>query len=232
MEAWRAHWVGGEQGIVDRKAKLPVSIRVREVAGVPHMGFVIWLRYLLEIGAINYDQALAAGKTARIVIDKTALEHGTLNVQTTTGTEFESILATLRSSIVGRQGYVRYLTAAVTSAADNTTKLLESDQDRFGARLVGVQKQGRSTKGGEAELFLAMQPADVLSLIHREPRFKGMTESELLKAFEEVSIKDGGKLTKMVLIDSQRVKTISIPWSVWTGAPEEDEGNLSAEKAA
>ena len=225
MDAWRAHWRLGEQGIVDRKAKLPVSIRVREVASVPNAGFLIWLRYLLEIGAINPDEALAAGKAAQVVIDRNALEHGTLNVPMTLAAEFESILASLRSAIVGRQGYVRYLLTLTddTTGATSREQQLESDQGRIGARLVGVQKQGRSTKGGEAELFLAMLPSDILSLLHREPRFRGMSESELLKAFEEVLIKDGGKLTKMVQIDGQRVKTISIPWSVWTGTPDDAE---------
>ncbi|MET4705954.1 hypothetical protein [Frigoribacterium sp. UYMn621] len=228
MEAWRSFWKEAEQGFVDRKAKLPVSIRVREVASVPHTGFVIWLRYLLEIGVIDRDEFFFAGKLALITVDKTALDHGTLNVPMTTAAEFESILATLRSSIVGRQGYVRYLQSPFDESAGDPTRVereqqLESDQGRFGARLVGVQKQGRSTKGGEAELFLAMQPSDILSLLHREPRFKGLTESELLKAFEEVSIKDGLKLTKMVMIDGQRVKTVSIPWSVWTGTPDDAE---------
>ena len=210
MDAWRADWNAERTKAIETLESLPVSRRVREVAALVEVGNLIWLDYLKGVGAINAEECHEVLTGIRAAVKKTALHHGTTNVQSNEKPAWEPLLDALRAAVAGGQAYVETKAPVPVGDLDGVIREIEAQRDF--RKFLGVRKAGR---GGNGE-FLAFQPRDAATILRTDPKYRSITEAALFQAFAPVAITDAGHRYKTVRISSLNVKCIAVPWTLFS----------------
>jgi hypothetical protein len=212
MDKWRAHWNAKRTTAIEALESLPVSRRVREVAALVEAGNLIWLDYLQAVGAVNAEKRQDLLNGIQIAVTKTALHHGTTNVQSNEKPAWEPLLDALRAAVAGGQAYVETKAQVPVGDLDGVIRGIEAQRDC--RKFLGVRKAGR---GGNGE-FLAFQPRDAATILRTDPKYRSITEAALFQAFAPVAITDAGHRYKTVRISSLNVKCVAVPWSLFSPA--------------
>jgi hypothetical protein len=227
FDEWVSSWVAERQSIEDSRTHLPISTRVREVSAVPEVGMLIWLTYLRELDIITRARFDALISEIHTRFNEVALIHGTEHLSGKDVAEHQSILDSLRGGLASRQFWLEgaFIVNPDAPASDFQQAFVDAisgDPADPRQQLLGGHIRTRS--GGE---FVAILPAVALKLLNAEGKHKGITESELFRAFQSVSLKDTGKRFKTAVISGVRSKTLAIPREVWTSAEDDVETDIA-----
>jgi hypothetical protein len=210
LSAWKLSWNLVRKDLEDARAVLPVSIRVREVATVPALGMTVWAAYLVNIGALTSEESAEMLAEVTATVDANALSHGTVNVTQNGAPAHEMILNSMRAALVSDRAFLARLNLPVGSPEipTNIRELTSLETSSYSNRLLGHVIHGRGGTGS----FVAIQPGDALAILAYERRWRDLSETDLYKAFAEVSLTDGGgKMYKSATIFGLRTKVLAIP---------------------
>ena len=209
MDGWTGQWAEFEDSLIANRAAviaergIVISPRVQEVAGVVETGVHVWAAYLRHIGFAPETIAALLAKVAAVT-EAVMIDHGTINVQSNSEKAFEGILDALKASVAAGNSYIRAI--GYTGAASAEYELARRT-------MLGAEVALRGSEG----TFLALIPSEVLSTLRRTaPRYAGLSERDLYRAFQGKALTDGGgKLHKTATVGGQRIKALAIPTSLW-----------------
>ena len=230
-EVWRETWLEKRRVIAEARKNLGVSHRVRQTAAVIETGNIIWMEYLVSIGAVTAEDAEHRLSTIKATVTKTAVWHGTENITADDAPEYDAVLNSLRAAVWSGSAAVATHSTSVVAAQEPGVKEYVSevwDPSNTRMRLLGAFVKGRSDTGS----YLAIQPRDALTILATESQFRGLTEKKLLNIFKPVSLVDPKKLYKTLTVKGLRTNVLALPWHLWTSkgefAPEtpEDEPEI------
>ncbi len=216
LKVWRESWKAKRAEFVEARKETAAKIRYAEVAAVPELGFHIWLNYITSTGA----QTLAEQQELEELVQKqftTNMVRHQETTRTTSITSWQSALDSLQAAIVSGEAYFFspgrnagtsvpddhvLLKDGAAEGASTSTQIGEPHRVMLGAHVSGRKGTGQ---------FMAILPRVAFKLLSRE----FASESALIEAFQEVSIRDAGKRTKKVAMFGKGVAAICIPWELW-----------------
>ena len=213
LAAWRESWADTRAALIASRRSFARLPRYAQVAAVPQLGLLIWLKYVESTGAITAVERQDLEATFAQQVTENMLAHQA-NVGELTPL-WEQILNSLRSAVA--LGTAIYEGQTVTDFADPAIPHSELVPNANIAAIIGGVKKGRKGRGD----YMALFPTAVMPLLRTS--FTGRqfnSEQDLIEIFKPVSLKDGAKHTVPATISGQNIQAIAIPWTLWLGSSE------------
>lgn len=212
LSPWREIWKDKRAELVAARIGVASKIRYAEVAAVPELGFHIWLDYIEAVGAISKKDRSVLQDTVHEQFTKNMIRHMESVVGSSIHT-WQSAIDSLQAAVVSGEAYFfspsKDAGSSVSKESDAPAGAEVSAQNpaMHVQAMLGAHVSGRKGTGQ----YMAILPRVAFKLLSRE----FSSESALIDAFQEISIRDKGKRTKKVNMFGKPVAAICVPWELW-----------------